>query len=75
MRSVVLKEVLPEFARTHAGHPLASVFQPLVEENLPTLETQAAGLYRVLRGADLDDQIDGAPTIARRKNGCGWNAA
>ncbi len=56
VRSVVLKEVLPEFARTHTGHPLASVFQPLVEENLPTLETQAAGLYRVLRGADLDER-------------------
>ena len=56
VRSVVLKEVLPEFAQTHAGHPLAAVFQPLVEENLPTLETQAAGLYRVLRGADLDER-------------------
>lgn len=56
VRSVVLKDVLPEFARTHAGHPLAAVFEPLVEENLPTLETRAAGLYRVLRGADLDER-------------------
>ena len=56
VRHAVLQEALPEFARTHVGHPLAAVFQPLVEESLPALETHAAGLYRVLRVADLDER-------------------
>ena len=56
VRHAVLQEALPEFARTHADHPLAAVFQPLVEESLPALETHAAGLYRVLRVADLDER-------------------
>ena len=56
VRRIVLQEVVPAFAREHSGHPLAAVFQPLVEENAQALETDAAHHYRVLQVADLDER-------------------
>ena len=53
---VVLQDVLADLRRRNPQHPLANVFEPLLEPSDATLETVAAHHYRALKQCNLDDQ-------------------
>jgi predicted transposase YdaD len=56
VQGVVLQDVLAELRQRNPDHPLANVFEPLLEPNDATLETVAADHYRALKQCDLDDR-------------------
>ena len=53
VRSFVLRDAVLELARHHPGHPLAAVFQPLLETDDQVLETQAVVYYRAIKTSKL----------------------
>lgn len=56
VQSVLLQDVLADLRNRHPQHPLANVFEPLLEPDDATLESKAADHYRALKQCDLDDR-------------------
>lgn len=53
VQSFVLRDLLTDFDKTHPGHPLAAVFQPLIINNDEALESQAVTHFRSIQRSRL----------------------